>query len=106
MVRLLVTISELFIMDQNPQIIILADSSIPMKNGWPRPSKCLQHHQQRWCKFVALNILCFVVDLLFGPNFAYCSGEITYFNFSYLINCYYVALLYSLILKTVLLKYI
>ena len=24
-----------------------------------------------WCKFVALNIQCFVVGLLVGPNFAY-----------------------------------
>ena len=55
-----------------------------------RPSKCLQHHQQRlcknlWRKFVALNIWCFIVDCLFGPNFGYCFGRewwvITYFYF-------------------------
>ena len=50
--------------------------------------------------------MCFVVDLLFGPNFAYCFGKITYFYFSHLRNCYDEALLYSPILKTILLKYI
>ena len=42
----------------------------------------------------------------FWSKFCYCFGKIIYFNFSYSITCYYVALLYSLILKTVLLKYI
>ena len=93
--------------------IIFFSSNEGLRCHVRRSSKCLQHHQQRWCKilwtgkkFIALNIQSFVVDLLFGLNFAYCFGKITYFYFSYLLNCYFVALFYIIILKTVLLKYI
>ena len=72
----------------------------------PTLPTALVYNSLDWRKFIALKILCFVGDLLFCPHFAYCFGKITYFYFSYLINCYYVALLYSLILKNVLLKFI
>ena len=91
-----------------------------------RPSKCLQHHQQRWCKILwtgvnlllytygVLSLIDFLVQILhiFWVKAQYLHEPwkrmvvITYFYFSYLINCYYVAVLYSPILKTVLLKYI
>ena len=62
------------------------------------------------CSAVQFNaVQCSAVQWLFGPNFAYflvCFHDswkkmvvITYLYFSYSINCYYVAVLYSLIWK-------
>ena len=88
-----------------------------------RPSKCLQHHQQRWCKILwtgvnlllqtynVFSLIDFLVQILriFVGKISMKNeenGGHYWFYFSYLINCYYVDVLYSLILKTVLLKYI
>ena len=66
-----------------------------------RPSKCLQHHQQRWCKIL-------LIDFLFQISYIFCYKLVvmTYFYFPYLIIWYYLAVLYSIVFKAVLVKYI
>ena len=90
------------------------DSWPYMGHTWSRPSKCLQHHQHRWCKILwtSVNLLLLKYGVLLLIDFwskfyVFLFVDkmvvITYFYFSYLINCYYVAVLYSLVLKTLLL---
>ena len=78
-----------------------------------RPSKCLQHHQQRWCKifwtgvifllltYSVLSLIYFLVQTLHIVLLKLLIFLI--FLFNKLVLCF---LLYSLILKTVRLKYI
>ena len=51
---------------------LLAVHLMVLCKGKYRPSKCFKHHKHlSWCKFLALNIRCFVVNYLFCRIFAF-----------------------------------